>query len=145
MQEVDVAAKEVMKTATKRAMALAARAIATATERAKATDGEGNGDGGKSGNSKGAKSDGYGNKEGNGNCGKIDGNNNKEGDGKGGQWQGWEEFWQRQLWWQAMKREMMRAATGNGYGKEGGGRSTVAMMGTVQRTRPLALRLERGG
>ncbi len=35
--------------------------------------------------------------------------------------------------------------TGNGYGKEGGGRLTVAMMGTVQRTQPLALRLERGG
>jgi hypothetical protein len=35
--------------------------------------------------------------------------------------------------------------TGNGYGKEGGGRSTAATMGTAQRTHPLALRLERGG
>jgi hypothetical protein len=35
--------------------------------------------------------------------------------------------------------------TGNGYGKEGGGRLTAAMMGTVQRTHLLALRLERGG
>ncbi len=34
---------------------------------------------------------------------------------------------------------------GNGYGKEGGGRLTAATMGTVQRTHPLALRLERGG
>jgi hypothetical protein len=36
-------------------------------------------------------------------------------------------------------------STGNGYGKEGGGRSTVMTMGTAQRTHPLALRLERGG
>jgi hypothetical protein len=28
---------------------------------------------------------------------------------------------------------------GNGYGKEGGGRSMVAMMGMAQRTQPLAL------
>jgi hypothetical protein len=35
--------------------------------------------------------------------------------------------------------------TGNGYGKEGGGRSTAAMIGTGRRTHPLALRLERGG
>jgi hypothetical protein len=34
---------------------------------------------------------------------------------------------------------------GNGYGKEGGGRSTSGTMGTAQRTRPLALQLERGG
>ncbi len=32
------------------------------------------------------------------------------------------------------KREMARAATGNGYGKEGGGHSMVATMGTAQRT-----------
>ncbi len=61
-----------------------------------------------------------------------------------------------------MKRAMARAAramatatrrvmatngdnTGNGYGEEGSGRLTVATMGTVQRTHPLALRLERGG
>jgi hypothetical protein len=29
--------------------------------------------------------------------------------------------------------------TGNGYGKEGGGRSTAATMGMAQRTHPLAL------
>jgi hypothetical protein len=34
---------------------------------------------------------------------------------------------------------------GNCYDKEGNGRLTAAAMGTVQRTRPLALRLERGG
>jgi hypothetical protein len=44
-----------------------------------------------------------------------------------------------------MKREMARVATGNGYGKEGGRRLTVAMMGTAQRTQPLTLQLERGG
>ncbi len=32
--------------------------------------------------------------------------------------------------------------TGNGYGKEGGRHSKVAMMGTAQRTRPLVLQLE---
>jgi hypothetical protein len=35
--------------------------------------------------------------------------------------------------------------TGNGYGKEGGRRLMAAMMGTVRRTHPLALQLERGG
>jgi hypothetical protein len=35
--------------------------------------------------------------------------------------------------------------TGNGYGEEGGVRSTAATMGTARRTHPLALRLERGG
>jgi hypothetical protein len=61
-----------------------------------------------------------------------------------------------------MKRAMARAArvmalatkrakatngnnTDNGYGKEGGGRSIAAMMGTVQRTWPLAQQLERRG
>jgi hypothetical protein len=60
-----------------------------------------------------------------------------------------------------MKRVMARAAramamatkrvmatngdnTGNGYGKEGGGRSMVATMGMAQRTHLLALQLERG-
>jgi hypothetical protein len=114
-------------------------------------DGEGNGNGGKSGddgneegNGKGTKSDGYGNKEGNGNSSKIDGDSNEEGNGKGGQWQGWEEVWQWQLWWRATKKEMARAAMGNGYSKEGGGHLMAATMGTVQRTRPLALQLERG-
>jgi hypothetical protein len=46
-----------------------------------------------------------------------------------------------------MKRVMATNGdnTGNGYGKEGGGRSTVVTMGAVQRTHPLVLRLERGG
>jgi hypothetical protein len=35
--------------------------------------------------------------------------------------------------------------TGNGYGEEDDGRLMSATMGTAQRTRPLALRLERGG
>jgi hypothetical protein len=35
--------------------------------------------------------------------------------------------------------------TGNGYGKEGGRHLMLAMMGMVQRTYPLALRLKRGG
>ncbi len=49
----------------------------------------------------------------------------------------------------ATKRAMVMATTramvtngnnmGNGYGKEGGGRLMAATMGTVQRTRPLAL------
>ncbi len=145
-------AKGVMKTATKRVMALAARAMATVMERAKVTDGEGNGDSGKSGgdgdkegNGKGTKSNGYGNEEGNGGGGKIDGNSNKEGNGKGGQWRGWEEFWRRRLWWRARKRKMVRVAMGNGYGKEGGRRLMAATMGTAQRTRLLALQLERGG
>jgi hypothetical protein len=143
-----------MKMATKRAIALAARAMATKTERAKATDREGNGDGGKSdgndneeGNSKGSKSNCCGDEEGEGNDGggKMDGSGNKEGNGKGGRWQGQEEVWRRQLWWRATKRAMARAATGNGYGKEGGGCSTVALMGAARRTRQLTLRLERGG
>ena len=152
MQEVDMAAKEVMKTATKRAIVLAARVMATATERAKAMDEEGSGNGGKSGgngnkegNGKGTKSNGYGNEEGNGGGGKIDGNSNKEGNGKGGQWRGWEEFWRRRLWWRARKRKMVRVAMGNGYGKEGGRCLMAATMGTAQRTHPLALQLERGG
>jgi hypothetical protein len=35
--------------------------------------------------------------------------------------------------------------TSKGYGKEGDRRLTAAKMGTAQRTRMLALRLERGG
>ncbi len=35
--------------------------------------------------------------------------------------------------------------TGNGYGKEGGGRSTAATMGMARKTHPLVLQLERGG
>jgi hypothetical protein len=142
----------VMKMATKRAMVSVARVMATVTERATSIDGEGNGVGGKSnsdgseeGNSKGGKSNGYGNKEGNGDGGKIDGDSNKEGNGKGGQWQGREEVRRWRLWWRATKRAMARAATGNGYGKEGGGRSMAATMGAAQRTRPLALQMERGG
>ncbi len=48
---------------------------------------------------------------------------------------------------QATKRAMATNGDnmGNGYGKEGGRHSTAAMMGMVQRTWPLALRLERGG
>jgi hypothetical protein len=47
----------------------------------------------------------------------------------------------------ATKRVMVTDGnnTGNGYGEEGGGCSTAAMMGMAQRTHPLALRLERGG
>ncbi len=47
----------------------------------------------------------------------------------------------------AMKRAMATNGdnTGNGYGEEGGRCSMAAMMGTAQRTGPLALRLERGG
>ncbi len=69
---------------------------------------------------------------------------------------------QQQLGWWATKRAMTRVAramatakkralatngdnTGNGYGKKDDGRLTVATIGTVQRTWPLALRLERGG
>jgi hypothetical protein len=36
-------------------------------------------------------------------------------------------------------------STGNGYSKKGGRRLTAVMMGTAQRTHPLALQLERGG
>jgi hypothetical protein len=45
----------------------------------------------------------------------------------------------------ATKRAMANNGdnTGNGYGEEGGRRLTV--MGTVQRTWPLMLQLERGG
>ncbi len=51
----------------------------------------------------------------------------------------------------ATKRAMATGSdnTGNGNGKEGGERATVATiamrMGTAQRTWPLTLRLERGG
>jgi hypothetical protein len=47
----------------------------------------------------------------------------------------------------ATKREMATNGnnTGNGYGKEGGARLTVATRGMVQRTRPLALQLESRG
>jgi hypothetical protein len=64
----------------------------------------------------------------------MDGNANKLGKGKG-----WQEGWRWQLEWQekkmamptAMKRVMATDGdnTGNGYGKEGGRHSTVAMMG----------------
>jgi hypothetical protein len=80
----------------------------------------------------------------------MDGYANKQGKGKG-----WQEGWQRRLEWQATKRAMPKAtkrvmatdgdSTGNGYGKEGGGHSTMVMMGMAQRTHPLALQLERGG
>ncbi len=45
------------------------------------------------------------------------------------------------------KRAMAKGGnnTGNCYSKKGGRHSTVAMMGKAQRTRPLVLRLERGG
>ncbi len=47
----------------------------------------------------------------------------------------------------AMKRAMATDEdnTGNGYGEEDDGRSMAATMGTARRTRPLALRPERGG
>jgi hypothetical protein len=35
--------------------------------------------------------------------------------------------------------------TGHGYGEEDDGRSMATTMGTARRTRPLALRLDRGG
>jgi hypothetical protein len=80
----------------------------------------------------------------------MDGNADEQGMGKG-----WQEGWRRQLEWWATKRVILTATkrvmatdgdnTGNGYGEEGGGRSTAAAtMGTAQRTHPLALRLERG-
>ncbi len=67
---------------------------------------------------------------------------------------------QRLGWW-ATKKAIARVArvmatatkramatnddnTGNGYGEEDDGSSTAATMGMARRTRPLALRLERG-
>ncbi len=80
----------------------------------------------------------------------MDGDADEQGKGEG-----WQEGWRRRLEWWATKRAMPMATkramatggnnTGNGYGKEGGGRSTAATMGTARRTHPLALRLERGG
>jgi hypothetical protein len=119
---------------------------------------EGNGDGGKSdgngnkeGKGKGGKSDGYEDEEGNGDGGKIDGNSYKEGNGKGGK-----RFSNGNSGGGPQKRAMARAAramamatkrvmatnsdnTGNGYGKEGGGRLAAMTTGTARRTHPLAL------
>jgi hypothetical protein len=79
----------------------------------------------------------------------MDGNANKQGKGKG-----WREGWRWQLEWRVTKRAMATAtkrvmatdgdSTGNGYGKEGGGRLTAVTMGTAQRTHLLATTGERG-
>jgi hypothetical protein len=80
----------------------------------------------------------------------MDGNADEQGKGEG-----WQEGWRRRLEWRATKRAMPTVtkrvmatdgdSTDNGYGEEGGGRSTAVTMGTARRTHPLALRLERGG
>ncbi len=66
-------------------------------------------------------------------------------------WVGWQGLLR---WWatnRAMEMATKRAMTikgdsrDNGQSKEGGGCLMVAMIGTAQRTQPLALRLERGG
>ncbi len=75
---------------------------------------------------------------------RLSGKANKQDKGEG-----WQEGWRRrQKWWatnrampMATKRAMVTNGnnTGNGYGKEGGRHSTVATMGTAQRTHPLVL------